>query len=533
MVNTGTGGTMPTGSTNIGQNLMNDHPVSFEYTNALAAADGELVNPESPGAMDPLRLFPGVGAGDSIYVQCTTCHDAHTDQQPKFLRKSLTGQSDNLCLTCHDKPGWTGSTHQASTTLWPSTGTLAVRDHSCSACHTPHTQVGAERLLRDGASGGESAIEETCYQCHQPPADGGVAPDILSEFNKSYSHPILEAPGTHDPVFTNTPAEPVALNQRHVECVDCHNPHRVSGSNRTEGIRGIGIDGSQVENVVNEPAPQDGLASDRQYPLCLRCHGDTYLSVIGSTTQSGVPASNKRLEFQTSNSSFHPVAGPGKNNSANLNAQLTGNGLSVSSVIRCTDCHNSNAYSGDAGRVDEGTAPIGPHGSQFPSILRANFWSTLPGPSDFSASNFDLCFRCHTQNRLMARRRGDGARTNFYDDDRDENLHWVHLDDRSDKTGAICKTCHYNIHSNEEAANTQYNIDGVIYNSPPPNIPTRLVNFHPNITATGTRSRPEWRLNTGTRSRSCFLRCHGSNGSPGGGDVMNFSYRPPSGDLTF
>ncbi len=550
--NTGPGGVMPAGPTLIGTNLLNDHPISFVFDQALRAADGELVDPST--LTDRIRLYPGTNPGVRDSVQCTTCHDPHTVEFPKFLRKSPKGQADNLCLTCHQKPGWLGSTHESDTFFWPKGQTTEqVRDHSCFACHTPHTVENAERLLRNAASGGQSAIEETCYLCHQSAASGGIAQDIKTEFTKTWRHPVTLNPGAHKPVFITRPPtglpENVLLNpgstaedprftdQKHVECVDCHNPHRVTKSNRTEGMRGIALDGTVVENVINDPPPADGQPSTRQYPVCLRCHGDTYDKVIGTVTlPSGATPSNKRIEFQTTNSSFHPVAGPGRNRSSNLDAQLQPNGLSIDSVIKCTDCHNSNAYEGTSGRVPSyGTAstPVGPHGSIYGSIRRAQYLNTLPGPASWNPSNFNLCFRCHDVTRLTARRTGEGARTNFYDDiNGKDNLHWLHLIDRVDKARPLCKSCHYNVHSNVEAPNTQYNINGVVYTSPnATGIPTRLINFHPNIRPIGGRAKPEWWFNTVTKERRCYLQCHKPDGTPGGATMNGFQYRPNSGDL--
>jgi hypothetical protein len=310
-------------------------------------------------------------------------------------------------------------------------------------------------------------------------------------------------------------------------------------------MRGIDLSGAVVDNVVNDPNPLDGAPSTTQYPLCLRCHGDTYDSVIGTVLlPSNAQPSNKRIEFQTTNSSFHPVAGPGRNTSSNLNEQLLPNGLSTSSVIKCTDCHNSNAYENTSGRVTSyGTAslPVGPHGSIYGSIRRARYENTLPGPANWNPANFNLCFRCHDVNALIIDRIGSGARTNFYDDiNGRDNLHTVHLDDRVDKSRPLCKSCHYNIHSNQEAPNTQYNVDGVISTTPPLGTPTRLINFHPTILPLGGRAKPEWRINTVNRRRECFLQCHTETGTTGGevmggaageGGGVEALYRPPSGDL--
>ncbi|MBI4522577.1 MAG: hypothetical protein HY695_02055 [Deltaproteobacteria bacterium] len=579
MSGTGPGGVMPSGTTLLGTNLLNDHPVSMIFDQTVKAADGELADPTTLNGR--IRLYPGTNPSVHDSVQCTTCHDPHSIEFAKFLRKNPKGQADNLCLTCHQKPGWLGSTHESDTFFWPKNQTTEqVRDHSCFACHTPHTTQGAERLLRNAAISGQSAIEETCYLCHKASTAGGIAPNIENEFkNKTWKHPVATYAG-HKPMFITTPPaglpervllspgvaapDPRFTDTKHVECPDCHNPHRVKKTNRTEGMRGIDLSGNIVENVINDPAPADGVASTRQYPICLRCHGDTYSTVIGTATlPSGAAPSNKRTEFQTSNSAFHPVGGPGRNTSANLNAQLSAGtiGLSTNAVIKCTDCHNSNAYENTLGRVPSyGTgpdSPVGPHGSTYGSIRRANYSNALPGPSVWSSSNFNLCFRCHDAGKLVTSSSfGGGAQTNFDDERRDSscdgqrkgNLHYIHLIDRIDKARAICKSCHYNVHSNQEQTNTQYRINGVLSCNvssgvpcaPPSGTPTRLVNFHPNIRPIGGRSRPEWWFDTTTKKRQCFLECHSSSGGVGGGAIMagesgsggkKAFYCPPSGDL--
>ncbi len=145
-----------------------------------------------------------------------------------------------------------------------------------------------------------------------------------------------------------------------------------------------------------------------------------------------------------------------------------------------------------------------------------------------------MCFLCHNESALL------GNSTNFYDNiDGKGNLHSLHLKDRIDKTGAICKSCHYNIHSNVAAANTQYNVNGVVSTVPPNDRTTRLINFHPNIRKIGTRTSPEWWINTSTRERRCYVQCHTASGGVGS-EIMNGEsgsggkrarYRPSSGDV--
>ena len=81
----------------LGADLSDDHPVSFTYDAALAAADGGLATPVSANMVDAagvIRLFNGK-------LECSSCHDAHKNDYPPFLRADNTGSQ--LCLKCHLK----------------------------------------------------------------------------------------------------------------------------------------------------------------------------------------------------------------------------------------------------------------------------------------------------------------------------------------------------------------------------------------------------------------------------------------------
>ena len=191
--------------------------------------------------------------------------------------------NDIICLACHDKAGWAGSAHAnsqvANEVYTPEAA--AVRDFppgtqvwetACLACHDTHTVQGSRRLLREGTDGGvitsstgyrikagngQPAIEETCYACHS--ADGGTLvgqggsnfepPDIKTDFTTMRTHmPITSGDqpagrevhdiGTANPDVPDTRGKDLVenpqlmgrgnLNNRHAECTDCHNPHRVT-----------------------------------------------------------------------------------------------------------------------------------------------------------------------------------------------------------------------------------------------------------------------------------------------------------------
>ena len=320
-------------------------------------------------------------------VQCASCHDPHireTDmsdtgpalgQSIKFLRlnrfqltnpgATFNKDDDIICLACHDKAGWRQSAHALGqnpgepaddrykniTAVTSSREFLAgmpVYKAACLNCHDAHTETGAERILREGAdSSMKPAIEETCYQCHSDPSTLSIiegptggntqAPNIKTEFTRSKRMPITTAQQpaiapVHDITdkdFSETQANlgtgtgNLSTN-RHVECTDCHNPHRVirnslfnglgDDTKRTHAVSGTstgniasgalrgtwGVDPSTAGNASWTPTtawPNDTVLSrpyqvkkgdpgtststarsnsylTREYQLCFKCHSD-------------------------------------------------------------------------------------------------------------------------------------------------------------------------------------------------------------------------------------------------------------------
>lgn len=298
------GGTvMPPGSglntgftRNLGVDLTNDHPISFQYDTSLAINDGELRDP----AMEPyianrssaFNPNPDIPLEDN-QVQCSSCHDPHirstnAEENIKFLRLNrlqrvepataiFNRDNDIICLACHEKAGWIGSAHAnqqvadeqytaASAALNEFPIGTTVWQASCLGCHDNHAVQGSRRLLREGTDGlfnndgarqgGSAASEETCYLCHSSNGNtltsqgfNSQVPDIRYAFELPYRMPIAsldQAAGieTHD-IGTANEVEagkdflesPQALGygnplNRHAECTDCHNPHRATKNRR-------------------------------------------------------------------------------------------------------------------------------------------------------------------------------------------------------------------------------------------------------------------------------------------------------------
>jgi hypothetical protein len=534
MTGTGLGGTIPEGSgestgftRRLGTDLTNDHPVSFTYNDALALQDGDLRLPSATPEID--NRVPGVHPEVPLIddqLQCTACHDPHIrdtiEADIKFLRLNRFQQAeplegafdanrDQICLACHEKEGWVGSAHANSAVgneIYDS-GAAALRDFAaglpvwragCLNCHDTHTVEGARRLLREGTdsisvpkTGGASAIEETCYQCHS--SGGGV---LVGQGGSNFPVPDIEIDFLSALLGRGSDAN------RHVECTDCHNPHRMiknrlfnalpdipdaagthdrstsaSPSNLASGVlRGAwGVEpvyGSTaflappVSFNIKRGTPSVGGSTaasatyvTREYQICLKCHSEYAYNqppALGLSFGGTSPGTNdmdfytdQAMEFQApiadmgetggNHRSWHPViAETGRTTgirNANANNWLEpfNNGALIGSqTMYCSDCHGSDTANGSIQPVGgENGRSWGPHGSSNDFILKGD-WNDQTGGG---GTQDDLCFKCHSYNRY-ATRDGEDIASGF-GGSRAPNLHGYH----ADKIGQLrCSWCH-------------------------------------------------------------------------------------------
>ncbi len=449
--------TMPAGAGRLGTDLSDDHPISFNYTATLASQRGELVNPAT--------LTGAVRLDSSGQMQCTSCHNAHDDSNGKFLVRSNTASA--LCQACHVKNYWAQSAHSTSNATWngvapdpwPTSSLTTVAGNACLNCHKPHAAGGRQRLLN-------FAVEESnCTACH----NANVAQkNILTEFNKFSRHPITTTTGVHDP------KEPAVVSARHVECYDCHNPHAARAGAGTPpgplaGVRGVGATGSEVNPAT------------REYEICFRCHADSPNKPAPRTTRQ-IAQTNVRLEFDTASPSYHPVEGPGKNPNVPSLAGAPA-GLTTSSTISCSDCHNNNT-----GPKAGGVGPNGPHGSAYAPLLVRQYLTTDPNTE--SASAYALCYNCHSRTSILGNQ-------SF----REHNKHVA-------GERAACNTCHDPHGISVTQGNSTNN--------------SKLINFNTTVVSPSSSGILRFE-STGTFSGRCYLSCHGKNHNPetyGGGGGM-------------
>ena len=293
---------------------------------------------------------------------------------------------------------------------------------------TPGVILAARGLL-EGSHGKKSQLPKSCRSCHQGMAmlvtgeESSCLPchgdnddrqqmerdgflklqgntrlgDIGAELRKPYAHPTLEVRGVHQ--VRETLPEEVTNAARHAECVDCHNPHR---SDEGKPLRGV---------MGKRAGNQKGVIT-AEYELCYKCHAES-ANLPGNAT-------NKHAEFKTSNPSFHPVEGEGKNSyviSLRDPYAPTKSRPGDVSIITCSDCHGS----------DDPNAPKGPHGSANEGLLTLGYQMADGLPE--SPSAYALCYKCHDRDSILG--------------DQSFPYHSQHIVGKiTGREGTSCYTCH-------------------------------------------------------------------------------------------
>jgi predicted CXXCH cytochrome family protein len=362
---------------NIGTDLRRTHPVSFA---------------PRPGTRRPVGRGPKLDARGEL--QCTSCHDAHSEfggtSEGGFLRAGT--RNSELCVACHQPV--VGSAHAGSGARYePRPGDPAiyasVGEAGCAACHASHGADARGRLL--AKAGGETA-DALCLRCH---GGMGARTDIRADAARPYTHSVN--PDVHDASESPDNAshrvpETSAGAPRHASCCDCHDPHSASDTPAAAPAAGGALAGAWgVDQSGRRAAP-----ARFEYEVCFKCHGE-------SANQRGrarldAPRrtygdANLLRAFGSTAASYHPVVAPGRNADVpSLRAPY-----SPASLVYCTDCHASSSGPGAGG-----TGPRGPHGSIYPALLERNY--TIGDLVPESPSAYALCYKCHDRDVLLSSR---------------------------------------------------------------------------------------------------------------------------------
>jgi predicted CXXCH cytochrome family protein len=395
--------------------------------------------------------------------------------------------------------GWTGSVHRTAANATAGGALFGpygdVASDACLSCHQSHNAAPGSpaRLLR-------GAEEAACSQCHSGTDLSPPIADVMGEFNKSYSHPVVTVSGLHDAAEN---AFPLNTN-RHSECVDCHNSHAASntgGSTVPPGLQSSLLGASGVDQATGAVALRP---ASHEYEICFKCHanstskpqdGPGYANYgrtpVRQTYSSVVDPHNIRLDFNTA-LARHPVTQPRYLAAAavpslrpaivNLDGS-TGRSLGAGTYIYCGDCHNN-----DAARGSGGTGPNGPHGSNYPHLLERRYEvETVPGTgvtySGGTTGTYALCDKCHDITNSILQNQSFTSASGH-------SLHVV-------TEHSACSTCHatHGIQGGSATNNKS------------------LVNFDTGI-VTPSSSGLLYYQSTGTHSGLCYLTCHGQNHNP-------------------
>lgn len=315
-----------------------------------------------------------------------------------------------------------------------------LNSEGCAACHSGR-----------GVSGGgllKARREKLCYKCHGVNSvnRGRARADIESVMFKFSKHPIEETSHLHRP-GERLPAESQS-DPRHVACGDCHVSHVSSPGKEWYGIPGYrpGLERGAGKGLYS--GGRRIKLADMEYEICYRCHSDGVNMPMESADVS--------VGFDPRNMSYHPIENSGKN----MYVPSLVIGFDERSIIKCTSCHGN----GDP------TGPTGPHGSDFPPILLAEY-EQEDGPE--SISSYALCYICHSRESVL----GDES---FKSHKYHVSLHNI-----------SCAACH-SAHGSSEYTNLiKFRDDGSIMNASDGMGPMYV---------SASPGRPK-----------CFLSCHGGD----------------------
>lgn len=383
-------------------------------------------------------------------LTCANCHNTHVVQtgsgawdvnrvaDPNNTKNIWTGTMTAFCLRCHDSdggptaqmsansvvpysvgftdysskpffPGWDKMTTGAD---WASSRHNAVGAVSgCETCHDPHgsdfdrlTAYTGGAYTRANTNASVSKEQNLCYSqsgCH---AGGTNSRSVGTAFSQTYAHPITTDDRHSD---LEEAADFAAGSTRHVECVDCHDPHAARAGTHTYGssvagevLRGaIGVKPTWSSTRWTAPTGftpvriKPGSGDDYEAYLCFKCHS-SYTTLPTSGGSGGFGGTDLALEFNPANDSGHNVmgnvwpktSGLGPNNrtwTLPPQGNILRSGLTYNSTVTCSDCHTWS-----------GAGATGPHGSSQPYMIDSAYttsWltATLENPGSV------ICTKCH------------------------------------------------------------------------------------------------------------------------------------------
>ncbi|MDH5525112.1 MAG: NapC/NirT family cytochrome c [Desulfobulbaceae bacterium] len=334
---------------------------------------------------------------------------------------------------------------------------------NCGHCHEQHDSVGEDTEANIYLGFGQE--EQLCFGCHGN-GGAGIAPkNIETDVVKNYGHGFIE---DNLSVLHKAQENQAGIAaDKHVECTDCHNPHKAGPTIHTPaadtvtteltsasplyGAKGVVPDYDTVTTNWTAPSSYTNLQqATKDYQICFKCHsaavdGDGFANdhdapAIWSAT-SGLGSqewTDVGLEFSPNNKSGHPIvtglnnydnsySGPNGRNANQIKKGLVTGQLSApwndagkigEQTMYCSDCHTSNSTA------------VGPHGSSYKWMLGG---TNKAWPYRTAANN--------GANLQDSWTRPYGDARYLYDKDKFRTLEVVLENDGTDD-GLFCLNCH-------------------------------------------------------------------------------------------
>ncbi len=269
----------------------------------------------------------------------------------------LNQSKENLCTQCHAFP-LTGTHFTNSNSRWPGGqygSDYAYTNASGSEIY-PQARKNDAGVLKNQPV--PSFLSNNCYDCHWPHGWKDASSTTYPKLNIEYEEKLCYTCHDGSPATTNVMThfettnwvnKPVGkwsntnINNHHdvktadqsvsgakVECVNCHDPHKLSGAN------------PPMSRLIPDPDPNDGrvptpgnswTGSDFQSEWCLDCHDGSYPPDVNPPTN---PLMNI-LDSYTSGGSYGPDVHGTKTGNPTLKS---GYGWAKGDTIPCTACHD-------------------------------------------------------------------------------------------------------------------------------------------------------------------------------------------------
>ncbi len=212
--------------------------------------------------------------------------------------------------------------------------------------------------------------EDFCYKCHSGDVAGkdyfGVASmtararGIQSQFAKTYIHPIT-ASGRHKTIEGSSYGW-LPADSRHVECTDCHNPHKTAQGNHTPGSGGLGAANQGVWGVqiTSEGDVYSAGTADFTNGSCTVTGTGTAWTTIPNPTECNIHCTTDTKKIN------YPIA------SVDSDTQLTILDLRGSGA-----CYEGSCGAGSSYEI------VCPRNLQYARVESVN-------------NQYEICFKCHT-----------------------------------------------------------------------------------------------------------------------------------------